>query len=285
MATLLSKVRAITGSTTGITTDTQVVNFLQAGANFLVASTPPFMLWFLTEESPDITDGNGYIVQNTNTIFSVERDGKIADKVPLELANQVGYADSLFYATAFFPKYYIQGNKIYIKPDPNSAAPGKVIFIKPPKITSSTDSDNISYSAVENIIINYACALDFTAMANYYAKQYIDSLTDASSDAQAALDQAKDLIDSTTYTYDAKQWISEEDSEMASVLINAAQEEVNRAIAEMNGGKSFGEQADVYFKKAEMYFNLAKNELQQYIQANPDMLKLMIAQQQQGRQQ
>lgn len=275
MATLLSKVRGITKSTTSETTDNQVVNFLNAGSNFTVMSMPKNILWFLASNGSAITDGNGQAVSE-DVIFEVKRNGITCDKVPTEIAYQSGYSGSLFEATAFFPKYYIRAGRVYIKPDPSVSAQGIVTTVSPPTIDSSTDSDSITYSQIENIIINYAAALDFTALANYYSRQVTDNID--TGDARDALDKAKLLIDGTETTNNAQDWIDAEDSEMTVAVVQTAQQEVQRAIAEINTGKDYTEEAKAYFAKADFYFKLAQQELSNYVNSNPEIMAMQAQQ-------
>jgi len=64
---------------------------------------------------------------------------------------------SLFDATALFPAYYIQAATIYIKPDPTASAVGVV--------TKVDYSDIADDSEFDNIIVNYAAAMEFQKLA------------------------------------------------------------------------------------------------------------------------
>lgn len=78
MATLLAKTRAISQTATTETTDDQVVDFLKAGAIFLINSTPKDLLSFMATDSSNITSNAGYDTLNDRVVM-VRRNGIICD--------------------------------------------------------------------------------------------------------------------------------------------------------------------------------------------------------------
>jgi len=275
---LVDKVRAITKSTITETSTDNIVSFLNAGSKFTVMSIPKNILWFLVADGTDITDGNGQTV-SADVIFEVRRNNIVCDKIETELAHQVSYVGSLYEATSFFPKYYIRSGKVYIKPDPTVSAVGVISTVTPPIITDTTDSDSITYSQIENIIILYASALDFTALANHFSRQ-TTSIMATGGAAKDALEKAQKLIDDQSgvggdsLSKSAQGWITEDDSEMTQVTVQAAAQEVQRAIAEMESGKEYSQEAQMYFQKADQYFKMAQIELNNYINSNPEIMAM-----------
>lgn len=275
---LLNRLRAITKSTTTEITDDDCVSFLQAGMTYTVSSIPNELLRFLADDSSDITDDNGYTIQNTDSILEVRRNNVLCDIVPPELSYQTTYSGSLYKATKFFPKYFAIGNKLYIKPAPTTVEVGVVFSVTIPTIDSTTGSTALAYENITHIVVDYAAALSFTALANYYAGLNVDNVT--SGNADDALDKAQKLIDDQSgvggdsLSKSVQGWITSEDADMAVVAINAAQQEVQRAIAEMNKGKEYSAEAQMYFGKANEYFKLAQLELSNYINSNPAIMNM-----------
>lgn len=254
MSTLLSKVRAITGSTTTETTDIQVVSFLNSGTSYAVSSIPNFLLRVFAAESSDISNDSGYTIVNTDAILEVLRDGATAEEVSISLKKQLSYVGSLDEATSFFPKYFIQANKIYIKPAPNASAVGNVVYISMPTISSTTDEGTVTYKQLLNIIINYAAFLDYNGLASYWRIQLendlgssgiegaitlfrstlpssfsTETLTISITAMEAAITNASNLVSGTVTTTNAQEWIDEEDSEMVGASIQTAATELSRA--------------------------------------------------------
>ena len=163
MATLLAQVRALSQTTTDETSDAEVVDFLNAGAIFLINSIPKDLLTFMAEDSSNIVDGTGYDTLNDRVVM-VRRNGIICDELPKELIyahSGVLTETSLFAGTAIFPKFYLLGGKLYIKPDPTSQQPGVVSFIGIPTISSATTTTTLD--ELQNPMILYAAGLDAMA--------------------------------------------------------------------------------------------------------------------------
>lgn len=280
MATLVSEVRLRSGSSSTITSDTNIVTFLQGGANYCVASIPKELLWFMAREGSSITDANGYGYANSDIIYYVKRDGKACVQVPVADAWRYGYSGSLYQATTFFPVYYIDGSKsggsanpmIYILPSPTTLETGVVAKVGVPSMStiSSRTSDNLE--PISEIIITYAAALDLLNSANYYADK--DLVNVDTGEATDALSKAKLLVDTAasvggdTLSKSAQGWLSDEDSEMVRSTIETAAQEINRARVEIERSGSLGNQASVYYTKAERMFLNAKSQLEDYINSD-----------------
>jgi len=171
-ASYLSRVRAISGSTTAITTSAEVVDFLRSGANYVVNNIPKELLFFAYTNT-NVSSSAGVVVPQ-NTIISVSRGAYDADRID----SKYGYArsstlTSLYKGTAFHPSYIVDSGKVYIDPTPTTAtsALGTVTYIKMPTIGTTTSSTNLTIAPVENPIILYAAALDCAAISSYYKIQ------------------------------------------------------------------------------------------------------------------
>ena len=173
MATaLISRVRAITGSTTTQSTDANLVDFVEAGVKFVYTSIPKDLLWQFASDGANIVDSSGQSPYS-DTILGVRRNSIECDQIPLSDAYaQISTYSTLTYkeATAIFPVYYLQAGKVYIKPDPDASNVGVVTSLALPTVTTTT-SDTWSLAIIDVHIINYASALDYKACASYWRKQ------------------------------------------------------------------------------------------------------------------
>jgi len=274
MATLmLDKLKSITKVTSTEITDTQLVYNLNAGSKYTIGSIPKHMVAFLASAGTNITDGSGQSVNKD--IADVRRNDITCAFAQIELSYYLSYSDSIYKASAFFPKYFIRDGKVYIKPDPTTSEVGVISTITPPVITSTTDSDTINYSHLENIILLYASALTFTELASYFSRQATD-LPASGGDSRDALDKAKNLIDGTETTDNAEDFIDKQDSEMVAATIQTAQQEVQRALAEMRTGQVYSEEAKSWYLKANDYFKLASAELSAYISTDPSIMQARL---------
>ena len=109
MATLISRVRAISQSTTSETPDTEVIEFLKQGANFLVNSLPLEKLWFASK-SVAITTTTGAPV-TTDKIISVTRNDLACVEIPTDMiytqsTTSILGSESMYKGSAIFPVYY-----------------------------------------------------------------------------------------------------------------------------------------------------------------------------------
>ena len=276
--TLISKVRGMSKTTTAISSNVQVVNFLNAGAKYVVQVTPDSMLGFL-ETTTTISTASGITV-NTNKVSSVRRNGIECDPIDKRLAyayqTTTVTVTSLTKGSAIFPKYFERGGKIFIKPDPTTAQSGAVDYIAAPTITISTS--NTSLDNLENPMVLYAAALDSLAAYGYYNKKFSDAVYDVISSTDVsgysdALEKAQYIIDSSTSLSqgeDMEYYLAQEDPEMISAGINMAQQEVNRALAslknkEINSRSDSHQKSIQYLQSAQILFERADRELALYI--------------------
>jgi hypothetical protein len=277
MATLISKVRNLSQTTTSETSDAVVGLFCSAGAIFVVNAIPTALLSFMGTDSTNITSSTGYDVLNDRVIM-VRRNGIVCDELPKEKIYAYSGAlttTSLFKGSAIFPKFYIQQGLVYIKPDPTTGAIGLITSIAVPAITSATTTTVLD--EIENPLVLYAAALDCMAASSYWSAKSLASLFDTAGDARDALDKAKALVDSSTLLSqgeDAEYFLAQEDAEMIASNIQIAAQEVNRALAEMRDTDSAKQYSMEYLERSNMLFKQAQVELDLYVNRNARMLEL-----------
>lgn len=196
------KVNNITGHGTKAR---HLVEYINAGAKFILASLPEKFLWTVATET-DIhgfdTDGNSEIGLGSKisydkilAVYRYDSDKKrVCAEAPDKSIHIFDEAGSLLTATEMFPKYYKLGGKIFIKPDPDYNAhvgdgnayqhaysdldgntvtvdseegdKGVVVYSAPPVV----DENDESWILVEyeNIAILYAASLDCLRLVSSY---------------------------------------------------------------------------------------------------------------------
>lgn len=172
MATLLSKVRAITGSTAVETADATVVGFLQEGINYVIANIPAELL-IQFASSVSVTNNSGYTL-NENKVIGVDRNGYPAYPVPFSMAYAIANSSSLHLATEPYPAYYIKSGVLYVKPDPSAEESATIQIIAVKTVETTTDETALYTDFLNHIIVNYGAALDFFGISSYWRTQIED---------------------------------------------------------------------------------------------------------------
>lgn len=107
-----------------------LVEYLNAGAKFIVSSLPEKFLWSIASETEIIgfnssgtnIIGNGSSIAYDKVLAVYRYDGtkrRIAQEIPDRMIHLTDESDSLNFPTKMFPKYYKLSGKIFIKPDPD----------------------------------------------------------------------------------------------------------------------------------------------------------------------
>lgn len=285
MATIISRVRDISGTSTSETGNANVALFAQAGATYLVNVIPKDLLTFAGIDSSNVTTSSGFDLDYTSSganagdrIVMVRRNGVVCDELPKEHIYAHSGAlstTSLFVGSTVFPKYYIQNGSVFIKPDPTTAAVGVVTYIGAPAITSGTSQTALQ--PIENPMLLYAAALDCMAASSYWSAQALAKIFETNTGARDALDKAQYLIDSSTQLTqgeDAEYFLAQEDSEMIASNIQIAAQEVNRALAEVRSIEGAKQYTAEYLERSNLLFKQAQVEVDMYVNRNTKMMGL-----------
>lgn len=260
MASYLSRIRALTNSTSTQTSDQAVVDFLKSGVGYILTNIPKEFLWFANSNTT-FTSSTGVTVPQ-NTIISVRRNGIECDKLDEKFVYATAITlTSLYAGTTFFPKYYVEAGVVYTDPDPSGSAMGAATYVNlsASLMTSTVTSTGIALSPVENPLIYHAAGLDFQGLAGFWSQ--------LAGDAEDALTKAKVLIDSATNLSageDAEYHLDQEDPEMINPVLQIATQEVNRATANLN---YYTSKAQLCQTKAEGMFTLADKQIEQYVKS------------------
>lgn len=277
-----------------MTSNAEIVTFLNSGTVFLANTIPKDLLKFASGDSSNITHSNGFIINSGTVdvgdrITMVRRNGIICDELPenhIYAHTSAITTTSLFKGNSIFPKWYIQNGRVFIKPNPTTNSAGQVTFIDIPTI--STNTSNTVFSSIENPMLLYAAALDCVAVASEYGILSLSSLHEDTGDARDALDKAKVLIDDSTELSqgeDVEYYIAQEDPEMMLANVQTAAQEVNRALAEIRDIEGTSKFTVEFLQRSDLLFKQADREVELYVMRNTKMMGLQaMLQTQQGRQ-
>jgi len=262
---LWEKVNNITGNSSK---SRFLVEYINAGSKFIVASLPERFLWSIASE----TEINGFnstgtsIIGNGSSlaydkILSVYRfDGtkkRIAAEMSAKNIHATDESSSITFPTKMFPKYYKLSGKIYIKPDPDYNAhegsgnafqhaytnpsgttvtvdseqgdKGVIVYSAPPVIDENTDSWVLT--EYENVALLYAASLDMLRLASI-------------SDAEKILEGGYSSSDATSKTsLSAIHWLQDEDPEMAMSVVQVADGDMRLANQRIQKASNFYQRA------------------------------------------
>ena len=261
MATYLSRVRALTDSSTTQTSNAEVVDFLKSSINYVLMNIPKQLLWFAYTNA-SFTSSTGVSIPQ-NTIISVRRGSYECDELPKEYTYAASTTLTSFYkGSALFPKYYIRAGIVYTNPASTTGASGAVTYvnISATLMTTAVTSTGITLSPLEGPLIYHAAGLDFTALAGHWG-QKAGEITDA-------FDKAKYIVDSATNLSqgeDVEDHLAEEDEVLINAGVQIASQELNRGTANLN---YYNTKSQMCQGKAKDFFALADNQIKMYIQSN-----------------
>ena len=170
-----------------------LVEYINAGAKFILSALPEKFLWTIASESEvkgfdsdgdsQIGAGSSIAYDKVLAVYRYDSGKKrICAEAPDNNIHIFDEAGSLLRATEMFPKFYKLGGKIYIKPDPDyndhsstaksytdldgttvtvqasSGDKGVIVYSAPPIVDENTDSWILT--EYENIAVFYAASLD-----------------------------------------------------------------------------------------------------------------------------
>ena len=146
MSTFETRVNDKIGS---FTDTTALSDFLTAGAKYFVNILPPHRLEKFTT---NLTDGGSGISVVAYRVFSANKSGYGARRVPQELSAQVANSSSIHYAGSTDPAWYILNGLAYVKP-----SGGTVVAMAYPSVLY-TDSTITAFPAdLDEGVVLYAC--------------------------------------------------------------------------------------------------------------------------------
>ena len=245
MATLVAKVRGMTGSSTTESSNVEVGDFLRQGANFVISGLPEALMSYFTT-TVSITSSTGAPVK-TDKIVSVKRDGVECERTSVK--DSYAYSTALTATsfkdvTTFFPVYWQQTSNIFIKPDPTTAATGTIAQVITPGAVGTTDTTWV-LDEIDGPALKYAASLDAGSISSFFVRKGTSALATVTAGVTSALaafvtaiptwsaitattitttqmadalTKAQNLIDNLT-SYDVESYLADDDPEIEAKII------------------------------------------------------------------
>jgi len=219
---------------------TPTANSVEDAQRYVAASIPKDLLKWASSETVAATHGGDSsptaitLPVATDSIIAVRRDAYNAEEVTLEdRAFLESSSGSLKLPTASFPKYYIQGNQVKVKPDPTDSATAHVRYVDYSKIDDDSD--------LRNAVINYASSREFTALAISTTFPMLSWGKETPPTFTPPTLQQPDWSD-------VENWITtEEDSEMLNSRVSAIQSQIGEYTAKLQAAQAeFGSELQDY---------------------------------------
>lgn len=130
--------------------DTAILQYLTASAREVQSVLPPRLKMRYGSENV-LNNGNGLDIADKEAV-NIERNGRSVSEVPLGNKADVVDSNSLHFATARTPIYYMQGTTLIIKPDPSGTEVARLYTLSYPTVASSdtaiTNMPSTAYYAV-----------------------------------------------------------------------------------------------------------------------------------------
>ena len=269
--------------------------FIISAQKSVASSLPKEILRWAAIETVPATHGGDNDPQQvtlpvgTDNIISVRRDSYVAQEVSPEERGFIGNSSSLKNATSVFPKYFVaDGNRVIVKPDPDSTYKIYVLYVDYSKIDDDSD--------LRSAVIYKASASEFMYVSSKMLSEsdistqtvpappsapsftYTDaSVSDITGPIVAISDMATLSASAPTYTppvmsspdfADANTWINtEEDSEMSASRVQVIQSQIGDFSARVQDAlNSFNEDNVVYQEDIQRKIQNLNKETQQAVQ-------------------
>ena len=145
-----------------------LVDGIKDVTNKVVAMKPGEAFKFGTEVTSD--DGNGVTI--TGEVLSVFRRNGNADDlrpampIPTALKTLATQKDSLHYRSVYNPVFYMENQKVYILPEPDSVNQGHISYVGYSTVGYGDSSINNFPDEYEQLVVLYASALSCMAAAS-----------------------------------------------------------------------------------------------------------------------
>lgn len=135
--------------------DGAILQYLTASAREVQSILPPTLKMRYGSENV-LNNADGLDVSDKEVV-NIELNGRSVFEVPLGNKADVIDTNSLHFATARTPVYYMQGTKIIIKPDPSVSAPARLYTLSYPTVSSSdTAISNMPSTAYYAVVVGAA---------------------------------------------------------------------------------------------------------------------------------
>jgi hypothetical protein len=177
-------------------------------------------------------------------VLDVFLDNHECVKISPQLKRQAADENSIYYAVAASPVYYIENNNVKVLPDSGTATANVVVFDTAIDVSADSTISNFP-TEFENLFVLFVSAKVLQWKLLYYSTLYSDITTsgdteinEAMVDLKASFDRARDMVvDDAGHTaetnttdgsgsYSSLYWLTQEDSEMVASANQIAQQEL-----------------------------------------------------------
>ena len=176
-------------------------------------------------------------------VLDVFLDNHECVKISPQLKRQAADTNSIYYAVAASPVYYIENNNVKVLPDSGTATANVVVFDTAIDVSADSTIDNFP-TEFENLFVLFVSAKVLQWKLLYYSTLYSDiigtstEVSAALNDLKSSFERARDiLIDDAGHTvnefvsdgsgtYSSLYWLTQEDSEMVASANQIAQQEI-----------------------------------------------------------
>tara|TARA_R100001510_G_scaffold53878_3_gene55911 strand:+ start:2883 stop:3482 length:600 start_codon:yes stop_codon:yes gene_type:complete len=135
--------------------DTAILQYLTASAREVQSVLPPRLKMRYGSENV-LNNADGLDVSDKEVV-NIELNGRSVSEVPLGNKADVEDTNSLHFATARTPVYYMQGVRIMVKPNPTPSAPARLYTLSYPTVGSSdTEITNMPSTAYYAVVLGAA---------------------------------------------------------------------------------------------------------------------------------
>mgnify|MGYP003109448359 FL=1 len=199
----------------------------------------------LFASSPSFTGRTlGLGTGKSSYVLDVFLDNHECVKISPQLKRQAADENSIYYAVAASPVYYIENNNVKVLPDSGTATANVVVFDTAIDVSADSTIDNFP-TEFENLFVLFVSAKVLQWKLLYYSTLYSDITTSGDTEVNLAIDElkasfdrARDMvIDDAGHTadnnttdgsgsYSSLYWLTQEDSEMVVSANQIAQQEI-----------------------------------------------------------
>jgi hypothetical protein len=179
-------------------------------------------------------------------VLDVFLDNHECVKISPQLKRQAADTNSIYYAVAASPVYYIENNSVKVLPDSGTATANVVVFDTAIDVSAQTGADIDNFpTEFENLLVLFVASKVLQWKLLYYSTLYSDITVSgdtevnlAMADLKASFDRARDMVvDDAGHTsetnttdgsgsYSSLYWLIQEDSEMVASANQIAQQEI-----------------------------------------------------------
>jgi|TARA_R100000482_G_C5131491_1_gene152251 hypothetical protein len=230
----LTEVEAITGTLTADEkTDLNV--FLPEGVRFITkALMQNDSIVHQLTKSVDVTNGNGYSLDNVLNITEVVRKDndsgnnkkRLCQRIPNIRKYDLSDTNSIYFTNKYGPKYYIQNGKLFIYPDPTASEFGELQVIEPDSSVThnqnSGDIDNFPKEYERGVILYSAMQCIRKKMHDIVEPNVAGNTTvgELTKIEAGDVEQDVDRLDYDKWWDMVGDYLADEDVELATAMLN-----------------------------------------------------------------